>query len=80
MRKQGRLAPLKLVAIKEDELMEEEAMLMWSIWDLPHSVLFGFIWVAMSGFAAADGQVQIEMQMMCQTGALARNRWELGIH
>ena len=29
--------------------------------------------MAMSGFAAADGQVQIEMQMMCQTGALARN-------
>ena len=29
--------------------------------------------MAISGVAAADGQVQIEMRMMCQTGAVARD-------
>ena len=29
--------------------------------------------MAMSGVAAADGQVQSEMRMMCQTGAVVRD-------
>lgn len=53
--------------------MEEDAMVMWNIWGLPHSAFFGFLSVAIFGVAAADGQVQIEMRMMCQTGAVARD-------